>query len=141
VLSGEREAYEELQGYSLMLRDEAFLHQHVVDAWTAQHAEKTTRPIALAFALIGLYLHVEKGFSGRQVQRAHMALARRKRTWPAFPLPRERGPITAIEVLAAAPGADRDRAIVAWSASVWRAYRDSHLAVAELVSQHGIGAS
>jgi hypothetical protein len=44
-----------------------------------------TKPIAVAFSLAGLYLHVEKGFSGRQVQRAHMQLARRrKRTWPTF---------------------------------------------------------
>jgi hypothetical protein len=28
----EADAYNELQGYTLMLRDEAFIHQHVVDA-------------------------------------------------------------------------------------------------------------
>jgi hypothetical protein len=67
-------ACNELQGYTLMLRDEAFIHQNVVDAWMAQHANETTKPIGLTFALIGLYLHIERGFSGRQVQRAHMTL-------------------------------------------------------------------
>jgi uncharacterized protein DUF5946 len=82
-------AYNELQGYTLGLGDERFIHQHVVDAWMAQHADERTKPIGLTFALVGLYLHVQRGFSGRQVQRAHMFLARRKRTWPSFPLPED----------------------------------------------------
>ena len=105
----EADAYDELQGYTLMLRDEAFIHQHVVDAWMAQHAHESTKPIGLTFALIGLYLHFERGFSGRQVQLAHMALGRRKREWPIFPLPADRGGITAVEVIAAPPGPERDR--------------------------------
>lgn len=135
----ERAAYDELQCYTLGRGDEAFVHQHVVDAWTAQHADAETKPIALAFALIGLYLHLERGFSGRQVQRAHMALARRKRAWPSFVLPKERGSVTAIQVIAATPGPERDRAIDAWCASVWETFRESRQAVAELLEQHGIG--
>ena len=135
----EADAYHELQGYTLMLRDEAFLHQHVVDAWMAQHADETTRPIGLTFALIGLYLHVERGFSGREVQRAHMALGRRKRNWPRFPLPSERGLMTAVDVIAARPGPERNGAIDAWAASVWQAFRDCHQAVDDLVAQYEIG--
>jgi hypothetical protein len=135
----EADAYHELQGDTLMLRDPAFVHQHVVDAWMAQHADETTKPIGLTFALIGLYLHVERGFSGRQVQRAHMTLARRRRSWPRFALPAGRGSITAVEVLAAPPGPARNQAIDAWASSVWHAFRDSRSAIAELLRQYGIG--
>jgi Family of unknown function (DUF5946) len=79
VTPAEREAYEELQCYSLSRSGAEFVHQHVVDAWAAQNAQEGVPPIGLTFALIGLCLHLERGFSGRQVQRAHMALGRRKR--------------------------------------------------------------
>jgi uncharacterized protein DUF5946 len=134
----EGEAYNELQGYTLLLRDEAFIHQHVVDAWMAQHADETTKPIGLTFALIGLYLHVERGLSGRQVQQAHMTLGRRRRPWPRFPLPADRGSITAVDVIGAAPGAARNQAIDAWASSTWRAFEDSRPAVAGLVTEYGI---
>jgi hypothetical protein len=133
----EQEAYDELQSYTLALSDRGFIHQHVVDAWAAQHADERTKPIALTFALVGLYLHVEKGFSGRQVQRTHMALARHKRSWPSFTLPHERGSITASLVMAKQAGPERDQAIDAWCASVWAAFRESRQAVAELLEQHG----
>lgn len=135
----EQQAYEQLQYYTLAHGGREFLHQHVVDAWAAQHADERTKPTALAFALIGLCLHLERGFSGRQVQRVHMLLARRRHNWPSFPLPRERGSLTASHVMAAPPGLERDRAIDAWCASVWQAFRDSHPAVARLLQEHGIG--
>lgn len=134
----EHRAYEELQSYTLALRDPEFIHQHVVDTWAAQHADEQTKPIALTFALIGLYLHLERGFTGRQVQKAHMSLARHKRSWPSFALPPDRGAITATQVIAEPEGVERDRAIDAWCASVWKAYRDAHRAVAALLEQHGI---
>jgi len=137
--SSEQHVYDDLQSYTLARGDRAFIHQHVVDAWTAEHADERTKPIALTFALVGLYLHVERGFSGRQVQRVHMILARHKRSWPSFALPPERGSITASRVVAAPAGPERDRAIDAWCASVWNAYRESHRAVTELLKQHGIG--
>lgn len=46
-------AYDELQAYTLAHGDPAFIHQHVVDAWAAQHADEETKPIALTFALVG----------------------------------------------------------------------------------------
>ena len=130
-------AYAELQCYTLARGDETFIHQHVVGAWAAQHADAHTKPIALTFALAGLYLHIVKGRSGRQVQRAHMALARHKTAWPSFALPRGRGVVTVREVIAVPAGPERDHAIDAWCASVWDTYRDSHSAVADLLRQHG----
>lgn len=135
----EREAYEQLQCYTLAHGDPAFLHQYVVDAWAAQHADANTKPIALTFALVGLYLHLERGFTGRQVQRTHMALARHGRAWPSLPLPPERGAVTAIGVMTADAGPDRDRAIDTWCASVWDAFHEAHAEVAELLREHGIG--
>ena len=134
----EQVAYEQLQAYTLGLRDERFVHQHVVDAWMAQHADERTKPIGLMFALVGLYLHLERGFSGRQVQRAHMALGRRKRTWPSFALPKERGSMTAANVIAAEPGPERDRAIDAWCRSVWDSFPKGRQAVIDLLHQHGV---
>lgn len=137
-MPSERDAYDELQCYTLAHGDRAFIHQHVVDAWAAQHADERTKPIALTFALVGLYLHVEKGFSGRQVQRAHIGLAQHKRNWPSFALPHERGCVTASHVVATPAGPERDQAIDAWCASVWDAFGETHQAVAELLEQHGI---
>jgi hypothetical protein len=132
------DAYDELQAYTLARGDSTFIHQHVVDAGAAQRADERTKPIGLTFALVGLYLHLERGFSGRQVQRAHQQLARHKRTWPSFALPQDRGSMTAADVMMAPAGAERDRAIDAWCRAVWDAYREHHAAVATLLRDHGI---
>jgi hypothetical protein len=132
------EAYHELCGYTLAHRDPAFIHQYVVDAFAAQNANERTKPIKLTFALVGLYLHLEKKFSGKQVQRAHQFLARRKRSWPTFPLPPSRGAITAADVLASRAGPERDKAIDVWCASVWEAFHASHRAVIDLLRERGI---
>lgn len=134
----EQDAYDELQCYTLEGGDLTFIHQHVVDAWAAQQADEHSKPIGVTFALVGLYLHLERGFTGRQVQQAHMALARQPRNWPSFSLPDDRGSVTAIQVIAAPAGVERDEAIAAWCASVWAAFHDSHQAVAELLKRHGI---
>jgi len=136
----EQNAYQQLTSWSLSLRDEEFVHQHVVDAWAAQHATEDSKPISVAFALAGLYLHLERGFSGREVQRAHMQLAQPqgrgpgRKEWPRFPLPKERWRITVRDVIAA-PENGRVQAIDRWCRSVWEAWKDSHAAIAEFVSR------
>lgn len=136
-MSSEQDAYDELRCYTLAHGDPAFIHQHVVDAFTAQRANAETKPIALALSLVGLYLFVERQFSGKQVQRAHTKLANAKQPWPEFVLPRERGSVTVREVLASAAGVQRDEAIRAWCASVWGAFFESRGAVIELLKRHG----
>lgn len=138
-MTPEEAAYHELCAYTLTLGDAAFLHQVVVDAWAAQRAGPVTKPIALCFALVGLHLHVDRGWTGRRVQRAHMTLARRPEPWPAFPLPEGRGTMTTPDVLAAPPGAARDTAISRWAASVWGAFAGSRATVEALLARHGIG--
>ncbi|HWC16243.1 MAG TPA: DUF5946 family protein [Terriglobales bacterium] len=120
----------ELTAWTLSLRDQAFIHQHVVDAWAAQHADERSKPIAVAFALIGLYLHLEKGFTGREVQRVHMLLGQPHRRgpgrkhWPRFPLPTKLANLTAGDVLAA-PEWERAAAIDRWCFSVWTVWSES----------------
>ena len=72
-----RDAYEELYIYTM--GRPSFVLQHAVDAFVVQTATANTRPIAIVFGLVGLYLHVEKQFSGRRVQKAHIEVARKSR--------------------------------------------------------------
>jgi hypothetical protein len=132
----EQNSYDELRCYTLNHKSPAFIHQHVVDAFTAQRADENTKPIAITFALIGLYLHVEKQFSGKQVQRVHMDLAQHKQRWPTFALPDSRGPVSVVQVMAAAEGLERDQLIHEWCVSVWQAYRESRESVVGLVRAH-----
>ncbi len=131
------DAYNELCLYTLAHGDPAFIHQHVVDAFAAQDATPDDKPIRLAFALVGLYLHVEKGFTGREVQLAHMKLGRKKQEWPMFRIPNDRGPIHAATVLAA-PTEQMDKMIHEWCSSVWNAFVDQRKPVERLLGDHGI---
>lgn len=137
-MNAERDAYNALCSYTLAHGDVAFIHQHVVDAFAAQRADEESKPIQPVFALVGLYLLIEKQFSGRQVQRVHMRLARHGRSWPRVVLPRERGSMTAVDVMAAHDGRERDAAIHAWCVSVWAAFAENRGVVADLLRQHGI---
>ena len=132
-----RDAYNELCFYTLAhaRQDLSFIHQHVVDAYAAQTADADSKPIKVAFALLGPYLQIEKGYTGAQVQKAHMQLGRKKQEWPTFALPRERGEMTAAEVLAVPPGPERDRAIQGWCASVWKAFAANRPAVVEFAAR------
>jgi hypothetical protein len=132
AMTSSDDAFNELCCYTLSRGDSSFIHQHVVDAYAAQTADANTKPIKLTFALVGLYLHIEKGFSGKEVQRAHMYLARKRRAWPVFSLPQERGSLGASQLVLISPGDTRDAMIHEWCTSVWNAFRASHQGVAEL---------
>jgi hypothetical protein len=129
----DKELYNDLAHYTLAHPDPAFIHQLLVDAYTAQHADANTKPIAITFALIGLYLVVEKNFTGKQVQRVHMQLARSRKVWPSFGLPDDRGTMTVADVASVPPGAERDAAIHQWCAAVWQAWRGSRELIAGLL--------
>jgi len=137
-MSPEQDAYDKLRCYTLLHRAPSFIHQHVVDAFTAQHANDQTKPIGLTFALVGLYLLVERRFSGKQIQRVHARLASNKRPWPVFMLPLDRGLMTVVDVTATPEGVERDAAIYAWCSSVWGAFHENRRAVVELLGQFGI---
>lgn len=131
----EQKQYDELAFYTLAHPDPAFIHQNIVDAFAAQTATEASKPIKITFALIGLYLCVKKGQTGRQAQAAHMRLARYRKDWPHFKPPTERGSIRVGDVLAAAPGAERDSMIHKWCEAVWAAWAPAHEAIRELCKQ------
>ena len=134
----QQDAYDELCYYTLSHRDSSFIHQHVVDAFAAQTADENVKPIKLTFALVGLYLHVECQYSGRQVQLVQMKLGQEKQQWPAFVIPIERGAITATNVMAAPAGVQRDELIHQWCVSVWKAFSENRQVVSSLLSKHKI---
>jgi len=126
--------YHELSVQTLSDRDPTFPHQLAVDAYAAQHAGPESKPITTAFALIGLYLVCERGFSGRQAQLAHMFLGQRRQDWPRFQPPADRGAVTVNDVLAAGEGG-RNAALRRWAESAWAAWNEQHARVAELVGE------
>jgi len=132
-MTSDQELYNQLAFYTLAHGDPAFIHQHVVDAFAAQHANETSKPISVVFALVGLYLHVEKNFTGRQVQLVHMQLARHRKHWFMPALPYDRGAIGIADVLAVAPGPARDAMIRRWCVSEWAAWKDSRQPIVALL--------
>ena len=121
--------------YTLGHGRERFIHQHLVDAYGAQHARPDGPAIGAAFSLAGLYLAVERGFTGLQVQRIHMVMASRTKVWPRFVPPADLGTLTVADVLAAEPGPDREQALMDWCAGVWESWRSDHGRVREMVDR------
>ena len=138
MMAVDRAAYDELASYTLTHGDPAFIHQHVVDAFAAQHATEDSKPIGVAFALIGLYLHLERGShrAGRSSRRTCASGGGDANGRPSSS-PRTRGEITIHDVVAVAPGPERDRAIDDWCASVWQAWSGSHERVVALLRRDG----
>ena len=129
------EAFNELSYYTLSHKTDEFIHQYIVDAYAAQTADENTKPIKISFALIGLYLHVEKKYTGKMTQKAHMELAKYKKMLPKFALPKDRGVITVIDVLNTKPGEERDKKIEEWMNTVWKAYKNSHKIVEQFLEK------
>ena len=139
-ITSTQDPHDELVFYTLAHPSPSFIHQHVVDADAVQRADENAKPIGIVFGLIGLYLHVEKNFTGRQVQKAHMQLGRRRKQWFRPELPENRGAIFIADVLAAAPGPQRDAMIHNWCVSVWEACKAVRPHIAELAKNElGIG--
>ncbi len=110
--------------YTVAKQDREFIHQYAVDTYAAQHAGGTTRNITVFFGLIGLYLAIERGFSGIQVQQAHMKIARIQKEWPQLVPPERPASITVLDVLQAPEGEDRDAMIRQWMAAVWENWKN-----------------
>lgn len=131
-----RAAYDEVYLYTM--DRPGFILQHVVDAFAVQTADEDSKPISVVFGLAGLYLHLERHFSGRQVQKAHMEMGRRKRAWPKVQLPGDRGKITVEDVRAARAGPERDRAIDDWCQAVWTACAGTRETIVGILREYGI---
>jgi hypothetical protein len=118
------QAFSDLSCYTVALQDPLFIHQHMVDAYAAQHAGGNTRPITVAFGLIGLYLALERGYSGKEVQQAHMRIAKLRKDWPRLEPPGQPAALTVLDVLRVSPGPERDAMIRQWAAAVWESWAD-----------------
>jgi hypothetical protein len=116
--------FSDLSCYTVSKRDAEFINQHAVDAYEAQHAGDRTKNITVVFGLIGLYLALEKGFTGRQVQATHMKLARIRKDWPRLDPPAISAPITVFNVLQGRTDEERDHLIREWMESVWNSWND-----------------
>ena len=116
--------YSDLLCYTVGKQDKEFIHQHAVDAYAAQHAGGPTRNITIAFGLIGLYLALEKGYTGKDVQRAHMQIAKRQKVWPRLEPPLQPAGITVMDILKVQDGPEKDAMIRQWMAAVWESWAD-----------------
>ena len=129
-----RQLYGELTAYTLSLRDADFIQQFAVDTYAAQHAGAVVKPIGITFALVGLYLACEHHYTGRQVQKAHMLLARTPKQWPRFRLPEAKASLTVLDVLNA-PEQERNDMLREWAKAVWSSWESEHTKVAEFVQE------
>jgi hypothetical protein len=84
--------------------------------------------------LAGLYLLIEKKYSGRQVQLAHIEMSKKSKIFDTIILPVNRGKITIKEVIETPEGIERDEMIHQWCISVWDAYTSEQNKVITLTS-------
>ena len=128
------ELLHKLSYYTLELRDPEFIHQLIVDTYMAQHFGQKVKPIGITFALVGLYLVNEKGYTGKMVQDVHVQLARvnASKNWPYFPEPTKKASLTVKSIL---ESTDKNKAIRDWSESVWEIWKDQKAQIAEILRQ------
>ncbi len=122
-----------LSYYTLAHSGENFIHQHIVDAFSAQNATEKTKLITIYFALVGLHLFIDRNFTGKQVQQFHIQLSNKTKTFDKILLPESRGQITISHVLNEEAGDKRDEMIKLWCESVWAAYTNEHKRIIDLV--------
>lgn len=120
---------DELYAYTLSQDRSEFVHQHVVDAYAAQHVVADTKPIAVAASLIGLFLFCERGRTGRDVQQAHMKLGNKMKAWPLLQAPEQYARLTVMDPLSVPPGPERDEEIKQWARAVWDMWQERHAEV------------
>jgi hypothetical protein len=114
--------FSQLSAYTNSLGDAEFSHQHVVDAYGAQHVGVSTKKVVPTMTLVGLYLMLEHGYTGKQVQRAHMAIADQTKDWPDFNRPTDLASMTILDVLKV-PDAQKNEILHTWCKAVWESWK------------------
>ena len=107
--------YSDLSCYTAARQDPTFIHQH---------SGGTTRNITVTFGLIGLYLALERGYTGKHVQRPHMQIIQVRRNWPRLEPPVHPAGITVGDVFGAGTDAEKDAMIRQWMTAVWESRAD-----------------
>jgi Family of unknown function (DUF5946) len=110
-------------------------HQLTVDAYGAQHVGEQVPAIGSAFALVGLHLALDEGWSGNAVRAAHQHLAAHHTVWPRFEAPAVPGTLTIAHVAGSRTPHEHARRVRAWAASVWQAWSADHDRVREWANQ------
>ena len=135
--SGEcRALYDELSAFTFSLRDKEFIHQLGVDAYAAQHCGPKMKPITITFALIGLFLTFERGYTGREAQLAHIELGKKRRAWPWFAPPAEKGELTLLDVVPGLSDRNYKARLGAWGDAVWQSWSREHGAISALAAKY-----
>jgi Family of unknown function (DUF5946) len=131
------ELYGEVLGFEHQhLAEVGRSHQLLVDTYTAQHVGPNAAAITGAFALVGLYLALERGWSGLEVRDAHQALANRYRDWPRFAgAARAQAAVTVEDLALAATTSQYAETLHRWARAVWASWRDEHGLVRALVGE------
>ena len=108
-------------------------HQTAVDAYLLQHVGAATKPLAVNFALNGLYLVLERGWAGTAARAAHQRLAARvpREEWVGIEPPAHVGDIRVLDVVRAEDAHETAKLIQQWGWSVWRAWHHAHEEVRE----------
>lgn len=124
--------YQKLILYTFSLGDKDFVHQHVIDAYTAQHSSDELKGIQICFALIGLYLLLEQGYSGKMVQKVHRQLAQKTKDWPRMVHVDTIKGLNVSDVLLQGSDDTRARLIHEWCGTVWKAWETEQANVINL---------
>ncbi|HSW96377.1 MAG TPA: DUF5946 family protein [Candidatus Saccharimonadales bacterium] len=127
--------YEEISADTLSLHDKDFIHQLIVDTYTAQHVGAKMKPIMITFALIGLYLTFEHNYTGKQVQSAHILLANQSKEWPSFIPPKEKASITVLDIVQNSDSMKQEM-IKKWGKAVWGIWQPEHENITKLVKKY-----
>lgn len=103
-------------------------HQTSVDAYLLQHVGASTKPLAMNFALNGLYLVLERGWAGTAARAAHQRLSTRvpREEWVRFQPPVDVGVIRVLDVVRVGGVHETAGLIQQWGWSVWRAWGHVH---------------
>ena len=128
--------YWQLSALTLSLDDPDFPHQLGVDSYAAQHSGLNVKPITTVFALVGLYLTFEKGYTGRAVQLAHVKLGRKHINWPRFQAPDAKADVTVRDVLQRITASNYNEQLQRWGHSVWAIWQSDHAKISNLVNSY-----
>lgn len=128
--------YWDLSAFTLSLRDKEFPHQIAVDSYAAQHYSPNMKSITITFALIGLHLAFERGYTGREVQLAHIVLGQLHKQWPRFENQTKNAAITVLDVLQNITKDNYKEPLTKWGKSVWASWEPEHEKVRKIVDSY-----
>ncbi len=150
-----QDLYDKLALYTLNhYEPEFFIHQYAVDAYAASHMQDGQKPIKAAFALTGLYLFSERGYTGKEVQQAHRWLVptvKQSRIrdrigtnesgikrWPMFKKPEIKPEMNVESAVKAIAGQQRDQMIKNWAEAVWQSHSINRQDVINFLGKTGL---